>query len=84
MKKPLKIDNFLYRHFRHTNLFPGCISIQPVEKVSYNNNLSKRYRNILRQELELKWIKILQTLPPLGFNDTQDYQMLTIFSFGYS
>ena len=29
----------------------------------------KRYRNILRHELELKWIKLLQTPHPLGFND---------------
>ena len=26
-------------------------------------------RNILRHELELKWIKLLQTPHPLGFND---------------
>ena len=29
----------------------------------------KRYRNILRHELELKWIKLLQTTHPLGLND---------------
>ena len=29
----------------------------------------KRYKNILRHELELKWIKLLQTPHPLGFND---------------
>ena len=29
----------------------------------------KAYRNILRHEFELKWIKLLQTPHPLGFND---------------
>ena len=28
-----------------------------------------RYMNILRHESELKWIKLLQTPHPLGFND---------------
>ena len=33
MKKPRKIDNCLYRHFKHTNNSPSHISIQPVEKI---------------------------------------------------
>ena len=41
-KKAWTIDNFLYRHFKQTNL---------------------------RHELELKWIKLLKTTHPLGFND---------------
>ena len=28
-----------------------------------------KYRNILRNELVLKWIKLLQAPHPLGFND---------------
>ena len=40
-----------------------------VEKLIYGDNSTKRYRNILRHELELKWIKLLQTPHPLGFND---------------
>ena len=29
-------------------------TIQPVEKIIYGDNSTKRYRNILRHELELK------------------------------
>ena len=67
-KKTRKVDNFLYRHFKQTNHSTGSISIQPVEKIIYGDNYTKRYRNILRHELELKWIKLLQTPHPLGFN----------------
>ena len=67
--KPRKIDNFLYRHFKQTNHSTSSISIQPVEKITYGDNSTKRYRNILRHELELKWIKLLQKSHPLGFND---------------
>ena len=68
-KKHRKIDNFLYRYFKQTNRSTSSISIQPVEKIIYGDNSTKRYRNILRHELELKWIKLLQTPHPLGFND---------------
>ena len=68
-KKPHKIDNFLYRHFKQTNHSTSSIYIQPVEKIIYDDNSTKRYRNILMHELELKWIKLLQTPHPLGFND---------------
>ena len=70
IKKPRKIDNFLYRLFKQTNHSTSSISIQPVEKITYGDNSTKRYRNILRHELELKWIKLLQTPHPLGFNDS--------------
>ena len=33
-KKPRKIDNFLYRHFKQTNHSTSSISIQPVEKIT--------------------------------------------------
>ena len=69
LKKPRKIDNFLYRHFKQIYHFTSSISIQPVEKITYGDNSTKRYRNILRHELELKWIKLLQTPHPLCFND---------------
>ena len=39
------------------------------EKITYCDNSTKRYKNILRHELELKWIQLLQTPHPLGFND---------------
>ena len=40
-----------------------------MEKILYDDNSTKRYRNILRHELELKWIKLLKATHPLGFND---------------
>ena len=52
-----------------TNHSTSSISIQRVEKIIYGDNSTKRYRNNLRHELELKWIKLLQTPHPLGFND---------------
>ena len=58
-KKLRKIDNFFYRHFKQTNHSTSSISIQPVEKTICGDNSTKRYRNILRHELELKWIKLL-------------------------
>ena len=54
MKKPPKIDNVLYRHFKLTNHSPNYISIQQVVKILYDDNSTKRYRNIHRHELELK------------------------------
>ena len=70
IEKPRKIDTFLYRHFKQTNHSTNSISIiQPIEKITYDDNSSKRYRNSLRHKLELKWIKLLQTPHPLGFND---------------
>ena len=59
----------LYWHFKQTNHSTSSISIQPDEKITYGDNFTKRYRNILRHELELKLIKLLQTPHPLGFND---------------
>ena len=92
IKKPRKIDTFLYRHFKQTNHSTSSISIQPVEKITYDDNSTKRYRNILRHELELTCIKLLQTLHPLILMiiftmkvTFQDYLilMLLFFSFRY-
>ena len=38
-------------------------------KKLYTTNSTERLKNILRHELERKWIKRLQTPFPLGFND---------------
>ena len=48
---------------------PDKILVQPVEKINYKTNSPERFQNILRHEIELKWIKLLQTHFPLGFND---------------
>ena len=42
---------------------------QRVEQIIYKANSTERFQNILRHEIELKWIKLLQTPFPLGFND---------------
>ena len=38
-------------------------------KTLYTSNSTERFKNILRHDLKLKWIKRLQTSFPLGFND---------------
>ena len=43
--------------------------MQPVEKLIYDENSSVRFTTIKRFETELKWIKLLQSVSPLGFND---------------
>ena len=69
MKKPKPIDTFLYQHFKLTGQSPNDILVQPVEKLTYDKNSSSRFKIIKRHETELKWIKLLQTPFPLGFND---------------
>ena len=66
MKKPKPIDTFLYQYFKLT---PNDVLVQPVEKLTYDKNSSSRVKIIKRHETELKWIKLLQTPFPLGFND---------------
>ena len=43
--------------------------VQPVEKNTNDANSTSRFKIIKRHETELKWIKLLQTPYPLGFND---------------
>ena len=45
------------------------VLVQPIEKIIHKSNSTEKFKNILRHELELKWIKRLQTPFPLGFND---------------
>ena len=66
MKKPKPMDTFLYQHFKLTGHSPDDTLVQPVEKLTYDKNSSSRFK---RHEPELKWIKLLQTPFPLGFND---------------
>ena len=69
MKKPKPIDTFLYQHFKLTGHSHNDVLVQPVEKLTYDKNSSSRFKIIKRHETELKWIKLLQTPFPLGFND---------------
>ena len=69
MKKPKIFDNFLYRHFKRTRHSPTKVSDQPVEIITYDANSTPRFKIIERHETELKWVKLLQTPFPLGFND---------------
>ena len=43
--------------------------VQLIEKITYDANSTSRFKIIKRHETELKWIKLLQTPHPLGFND---------------
>ena len=43
--------------------------MQPVEKLIYDENSSVRFNTIKRLDTELKWIKLLQSASPVGFND---------------
>ena len=70
IKKPKKIDTFLYQHFKRTGHSPDNVLVQPVEKLIYDENSSVRFNTIKRLETEwIKWIKLLQSASPLGFND---------------
>ena len=68
LKKPKKIDTFLYQHFKRTGHSPVNVLVQQVEKLIYDENSSVRYNTIKRLETELKWIKVLQSASPLEFN----------------
>ena len=48
---------------------PNNVSVQPMEKSSYDENSSVDFNNIKRFETELKWINFLQTALSLGSND---------------
>ena len=45
-----------------------------MEKITYDANSTSRFKIIKRHETELKWIKLLQTPYPLGFNDNIYHQ----------
>ena len=40
-----------------------------MEKITYDANSTSRFKIIKTHEIELKWIKLLQTPYPVGFND---------------
>ena len=69
IRKPKNNDTVLYQHFKRTGHSPNNAIVQPVEKISYDEHSFVRFKNIKRSETELKWIKLLQTPFPLGFDD---------------
>ena len=64
------------------------IFIPPMTKIYSDDNFPKKCRDILRHELELKWIELLQTPHPLGFNHNiyheGDISRFTYFDGGFS
>ena len=48
--------------------------MQPVDKLSNDENSTVRLNTINRFESELKLIKLLQSASPLGFNDNIYYE----------
>ena len=62
MKKPKKLDTFLYRNFKNNGHSPCKIIIQQVEKIIYDPNSLSILKNIKRHEIELKWIKFCNHL----------------------
>ena len=47
----------------------GTLKGLPVDKIIYKANSTEIFQNILRHEIEVKWIKRLQNSFPLGHND---------------
>ena len=68
IKKPKTIDTFFYQHCKRTSHSPDNVLVQPVEKLINDENSPVRFNTIKRLETELKWIKLLQSASPLGFN----------------
>ena len=50
IKKPKKIDSFLYQHFKRTGHSRDNVLVQPVEKLIYDENSSVRFNTIERLE----------------------------------
>ena len=69
IKKPKRIDTFLCQHYKRTSHSPDNVLVQSVEKLIYDEHSSVRFITIKRLETELKWIKLLQSATPLGFNN---------------
>ena len=49
--------------------FPSYFYIIEWKRNSHIENYSARFKFIKRHKTDLKWIKVLQTPFPLGFND---------------
>ena len=65
---------FLFQHIKRTGHSPNSVLVQPVEKLSFDENSSVRFNTIKRLETDLKWIQLLQSASPLGFNDNNFHE----------
>ena len=68
MNKPKKLTIFCIGTLNE-KVTPLLIFWFSQWKITYDANLTSRFKIIKRHETELKWIKLLQTPYPLGFND---------------
>jgi hypothetical protein len=57
------------KHFKHSGHRLQNISIQPVEKLTFDSAASRAFKIMARLISEHKWIQKLQTPYPLGLND---------------
>ncbi len=64
-----KINTFLYKHFKQSGHTLKQVTVQPVEKLTFDNSASKAFKIRARLISEHKWIQKLQTPYPLGLND---------------
>ena len=62
MKKPIKFDTFLYRHFKSNGHSPSKIVIQPVEKIIYDPNSSTRLKILIDMKLNLNGLNFCNHL----------------------
>lgn len=69
IKKPKQFDTLLYQHFKRTGHSIRNVTVQPVEKVTFDKDATKTVKKAKLHDTELKWIKLLQTPFPLGLND---------------
>ena len=46
IRKPKNNDTFLYQHFKRTGHSPNDVKVQPVEKISYDENSSVRLKTL--------------------------------------
>ena len=64
-----KVRNFLYNHFRKTGHEFKNVTVQPVEHLTFSNDVTKSFKAKARFMAELNWIRNLQSPFPLGLND---------------
>ena len=64
-----KLRNFLYQHFRKSGHSFNNVTVQPVEHLSYDKDVTRSFKSKARFIAELNRIKNLQTPFPFGLND---------------